>query len=127
MLHPRVSVSLSAIIAESRYILWAIFFLIVGDEDNWILQLDEILTFNYKKQGKLTQEERANLTLRTFQRRFTRLSLGFSKKIEKLRAAIALNLVYYNFCWIPRTLGITPATATGVTEHVREVEELLPE
>lgn len=71
--------------------------------------------------------ERNNLTIRTFQRRFTRLALGFSRKIENLRAAVALQMAYWNFCWIPRTLRITPAMAAGVTDHVWEVSDLLGE
>lgn len=61
--------------------------------------------------------ERANLTLRTFQRRFTRLSLGFSKKLENLKAACALHFMYYNFCWVPRTLKQTPAMAAGIADR----------
>lgn len=70
--------------------------------------------------------ERQNLTLRTFQRRLTRLALGFSKKIENLRAAVALHFCYYDFCWIPRTQKITPAMAAGITDHVWGIEELVP-
>ena len=58
--------------------------------------------------------ERNNLTIRTFMKRFTRLALGFSKKLANLEAAVALHIAYYNFCWKPRTLGgITPAMAAG--------------
>ncbi len=71
--------------------------------------------------------ERNNLTIRTMQRRFTRLALGFSRKIENLRAAVALQMAYWNFCWIPRTLRITPAMAAGVTDRVWEVADLLGE
>ena len=71
--------------------------------------------------------ERNNLTIRTFQRRFTRLALGFSRKIENLRAAVALQFAYWNFVWIPRTLRITPAMAARVTDHVWEVSDLLGE
>ena len=46
--------------------------------------------------------ERNNLTIRTFMKRFTRLALGFSKKLENLEDAIALHLAYYNFCWRSR-------------------------
>jgi len=42
--------------------------------------------------------ERHNLTIRTFMKRFTRLALGFSKKIENLEAAVNLFIAYYNFC-----------------------------
>lgn len=71
--------------------------------------------------------ERNNLTIRTFQRRFTRLALGFSRKIENLRAAVALQFAYWNFVWIPRTLRITPAMAAGVTDRVWEVGDILGE
>jgi IS1 family transposase len=69
--------------------------------------------------------ERNNLTIRTFMRRFTRLSLGFSKKLENLAAAVALHVVHYNFCRIHGSLRITPAMAAGVTDHVWELDELL--
>jgi IS1 family transposase/lambda repressor-like predicted transcriptional regulator len=71
--------------------------------------------------------KRNNLTIRTMQRRFTRLALGFSRKMENLRAAVALQMAYWNFCWIPRTLRITPAMAARVTDRVWEVSDLLGE
>ena len=43
--------------------------------------------------------ERHNLTIRTLMKRFTRLSLGFSKKLVNLEAAVAMFMAYYNFCW----------------------------
>ena len=43
-----------------------------------------------------------NLTIRTLMKRFTRLSLGFSKKLENLEAACAMFLAYYNFVWRTR-------------------------
>lgn len=46
--------------------------------------------------------ERHNLTIRTLMKRFTRLSLGFSKKLENLEAACAMFLAFYNFCWRTR-------------------------
>ncbi|MGD0767452.1 MAG: hypothetical protein ABSB42_04430 [Tepidisphaeraceae bacterium] len=69
--------------------------------------------------------ERNNLTIRTFMRRFTRLSLGFSKKLENLAAAVALHVAHYNFCRVHGTTRITPAMAAGVTDHVWELDELL--
>jgi hypothetical protein len=41
--------------------------------------------------------ERHNLTIRTLLKRFTRLSLGFSKKLENLQAAVSMFLAYYNW------------------------------
>jgi len=42
--------------------------------------------------------ERHNLSIRTFMRRFTRLALGFSKKLSNLSAATSLYVAHYNFC-----------------------------
>jgi IS1 family transposase len=74
--------------------------------------------------------ERTNLTIRTFIRRFTRLSLGFSKKLENLCAAVALHLAYYNFCWRPRMPGKsgryrpTPAMMAGLTTTLWKLPDL---
>jgi len=58
-------------------------------------------------------------------RRFTRLTNGFSKKIENLEAAIALHFMYHNFYRIHQTLRITPAMAAGISDHIWEIKELL--
>ncbi len=71
--------------------------------------------------------ERSNLTIRTFMKRFTRLALGFSKKLENLAAAAAMHVGYYNLCRYHATIRSTPAMAAGVTGHIWEVEELLSE
>src|SRR5207253_2948741 len=70
--------------------------------------------------------ERNNLTIRTFMRRFTRLSLGFSKKLENLAAAVAVHMAYYNYCWQPATLkkGQTPAKAAGISDRAWSFAEL---
>lgn len=69
--------------------------------------------------------ERNNLTIRTFMRRFTRLALGFSKKLDNLQAATALYVAHYNFCRRHSTLRMTPAMAAGLTSHRWSMEELL--
>ena len=70
--------------------------------------------------------ERCNLTVRTFMKRFTRLALGFSKKLENLEAAVALHMAYYNFCWRPSTLeGMALAEAAGLTNHPWSFAELM--
>jgi transposase-like protein/IS1 family transposase len=68
--------------------------------------------------------ERVNLSVRTFNRRFTRLSLGWSKKLANHRHSIAIFVAAYNFCKVHRTLGTTPAVASGLTDHVWSVGEL---
>ncbi|MDB5293128.1 MAG: hypothetical protein JWL69_4369 [Phycisphaerales bacterium] len=69
--------------------------------------------------------ERNNLTIRTFMKRFARLSLGFSKKLENLGAAIALHVAFYNFCRVHGTLSVTPAMEAGVTKEVWTLDDLL--
>ncbi len=69
--------------------------------------------------------ERQNLTLRMHQRRFTRLTNGFSKKFENHLAAIALYAMHYNFCRVHETLRITPSMQLGVTDHVWSIGELI--
>src|SRR6185437_4780629 len=68
--------------------------------------------------------ERANLTMRMGCRRFTRLTNGFSKKVENHAWAVSLHLMPYNFARIHKTLRITPAMAAGVTDHVWSLEEI---
>ena len=69
--------------------------------------------------------ERVNLTTRTLLKRFTRLSLCFSKKFENLVAAVGMYLCYYNFCWSHRTLkGRSPAMMAGITSRPWSIEEL---
>jgi IS1 family transposase len=68
--------------------------------------------------------ERQNLTMRMSMRRFTRLTNGFSKKLENLGHAVALHFMYYNFARIHQSLRITPAMAAGVSEHVWTLEEI---
>ena len=69
--------------------------------------------------------ERANLSVRTHLRRFTRLSLGFSKTLEHLTAAVHLYMAFFNFCRVHQTLRVTPAMQAGITDHVWSVQELL--
>lgn len=68
--------------------------------------------------------ERQNLTMRMSMRRFTRLTNGFSKKLENLGYAVALHFMYYNFGRIHQSLRITPAMAAGISDHVWELEEI---
>ena len=72
-----------------------------------------------------TYVERQNWTLRGTMRRYTRLSNGFSRKIENHMAAVALNYFAYNFIKIHRTLRMSPAMAAGVTGRLWEVSDLV--
>lgn len=69
--------------------------------------------------------ERQNLTMRMSMRRFTRLTNGFSKKLENLEAAVALHYMHYNFCRIHQSLRVTPAMEAGVSDHVWSLEEII--
>ena len=69
--------------------------------------------------------ERSNLSLRMHLRRFTRLTNAFSKKLENLKAAVALYIAWYNFCRVHGTLKVTPAMEARLTDHVWSLEELL--
>lgn len=92
----------------------------IGSQRRWIIgdeQLADKICTSYV--------ERNNLTIRTFIRRFTRLSLGFSKKLENLAAAVALHVAHYNFCRKHSTLRATPAMASGVTNTLWSLGDLI--
>ena len=59
------------------------------------------------------------------QRRFTRLTNAFSKKLENHVAAVGLYVAHYNFCRVHETLRVTPAMQLGVTDHIWTIGELV--
>ena len=69
--------------------------------------------------------ERQNLTMRMQMRRFTRLTNAFSKKLENLKAAVALHFYYYNFMRIHQSLRVTPAMEAKTTDHIWNWSDLL--
>ncbi|MGA8433114.1 MAG: IS1 family transposase [Candidatus Sulfotelmatobacter sp.] len=69
--------------------------------------------------------ERQNLTMRMSMRRFTRLTNGFSKKIENHCHSVALHYMHYNFCRMHQSLRVTPAMEAGLSDHVWTLTELL--
>jgi IS1 family transposase len=69
--------------------------------------------------------ERQNLTMRMSMRRFTRLTNGFSKKFENHCHALALYFVFYNFCRVHKTLGATPAMASGLIDRVMKMTDVV--
>lgn len=69
--------------------------------------------------------ERQNLTIRMSMRRLTRLTNGFSKKWENLKAAYALHFAHYNFCRVHSSIRCTPAMEAGITKSVWTLKDLL--
>jgi IS1 family transposase len=69
--------------------------------------------------------ERQNLTMRMGMRRFTRLTNGFSKKVENLQHAVALHFMHYNFCRVHQTLRVTPAMEAGIATRVWNISDLV--
>lgn len=78
--------------------------------------------------------ERQNLTMRMGMRRFTRLTNGFSKKVENLAHAVSLHYMHYNFSRVHSSLTVmhsdgsterrTPAMAAGLTDHIWSLREI---
>ena len=69
--------------------------------------------------------ERQNLTMRMSMRRFTRLTNAFSKKLENLKAAVALHFAYYNFVRVHGSLRVTPAMEAGVVNQLWSLGDLI--
>jgi IS1 family transposase len=73
--------------------------------------------------------ERQNLTMRMGMRRFTRLTNGFSRKVDNLYAAVSLHFMYYNFARAHGSLKNpyprTPAMAAGISDHVWKIDEIV--
>lgn len=58
-------------------------------------------------------------------RRFTRLTNGFSKKIENLEYTVALHFMYYNFAQVHKTLRVTPAMEANIADHAWTIQEIV--
>ena len=69
--------------------------------------------------------ERTNLSVRIFNRRFTRLTLGFSKKLANLEYAVALFVWHFNFVRIHSAHGKTPAQAAGIASSPMTIKDFL--
>lgn len=68
--------------------------------------------------------ERQNLSMRMGMRRFTRLTNGFSKKIQNHEHAVAIHFLHYNFARVHKTLRVTPAMEAKISDHVWSLEEI---
>jgi IS1 family transposase len=69
--------------------------------------------------------ERSNLTMRMNMRRFTRLTNGFSKKIENHMHSISFFFMVYNFVKKHGTVKTTPAIAAGVASFQWTIEDIV--
>jgi hypothetical protein len=78
-----------------------------------------------KKHVSTSYVERSNLTFRMQNRRFTRLTNGFSKKLENHAYSVALFVMFYNFTRIHKTLRVTPAMQAGVTDRLWDVKDIV--
>lgn len=76
----------------------------------------EVVTGDPDQYVSTSYVERQNLSLRMSSRRFTRLTNGFSKKLDNHVAAVALYVCHYNLCRVHEALRTTPAKAIGVAE-----------
>ena len=102
---------------------------IVGTVRRAVFGLNE----NEKRSIGTSHVERSNGTIRTLLKRFTRLSQGFSKKLENLEAAVSMFVAFYNFVWRTRhtddsgmsgRLRPTAAMMAGVTDRLWSFEDL---
>ena len=69
--------------------------------------------------------ERLNLSLRMEVRRLTRLTNAFSKKLSNLKAALALQIAWYNYGRVHGSLRVTPAMEAGITDCIWTMEDIL--
>lgn len=68
--------------------------------------------------------ERQNLSMRMGMRRVTRLTNGFSKKVDNHRHMIALYFLYYNFARVHSSLRVTPAMEAEISDHIWTLDEI---
>ncbi len=78
-----------------------------------------------RKRITTNHAERTNLSVRLFNRRFTRKTLGYSKTLQNHKHSIARQIAHFNFCRVHSSIKATPAQATGLADHAWTVEELL--
>lgn len=91
-----------------------------------LISADRVLITGNPEFAKVSTShvERQNLTMRMSMRRLTRLTNGFSKKVENLEHAVSLHFMHYNFARVHKTLRVTPAMEAGIADHVWTLEEI---
>jgi hypothetical protein len=85
----------------------------------------EVVTGDPEQYISTSYVERQNLSLRMGSRRFTRLTNGFSKKLDNHVAAVALYVAHYNLCRVHEALRTTPAKALGVADRAWSIAQLV--
>jgi IS1 family transposase len=85
----------------------------------------EVVTGDPDQYISTSYVERQNLSLRMGQRRFTRLTNGFSKKLDNHVAAVALYVAHYNLCRVHEALRTTPARAVGIADRTWSIAQLV--
>jgi len=98
-----------------------------GEGKDVVIRADKVPVFGNPDIDLISTSyvERSNLTLRMGNRRFTRLTNAFSKKLENHVHALALGFMHYNFCRKHGSIKTTPAIAAGVTNHQWTLEEVI--
>jgi IS1 family transposase len=86
---------------------------------------DEIFGAPHREDISTSYVERSNLTMRMSIRRLTRLTNAFSKKLENLKAAVALHFAHYNYVRYHRSLRASPAMAAGVSKTLWSIADLV--
>jgi len=90
-----------------------------------VIAVDRQAMYGVPAEISTSYVERSNLSLRMSCRRFTRLSNGFSKKLDNHAAAVSLYVAHYNLCRVHESLRTTPGVQVGATDHVWSLGELI--
>ena len=99
--------------------------MLLGYSPVTVVSVDRNVVFGAPTKISTSYVERQNLTLRMSQKRYSRLSNGYSKKVENHMAATSLYVAHYNLCKVHDALRVTPAMHLRVTDHVWSISELV--
>lgn len=93
-----------------------------------IASVEHVWVQGFPKAGQVSTShvERSNWTIRGSLRRFTRLSNGFSRKLDNLKAAFSLFACWFNWVKKHSTIGMTPAMAMGLACEPWSIDRLIP-